>query len=176
MQTIEFKQLDETLYYEKLSNGLEVYILPKKGFSKTYVTFTTKYGSVDRTFKPLGEDEVITVPDGIAHFLEHKMFEKEEGDVFQKFSEFGASANAFTTFARTAYLFSSTDNVLKNTETLLNFVQEPYFTEQTVNKEKGIIGQEINMYDDQPDYRVYFGTIENMFHNHPVKIDIAGTD
>lgn len=176
MQTIEFKQLDETLYYEKLSNGLEVYILPKKGFSKTYVTFTTKYGSVDRTFKPLDEDEVITVPDGIAHFLEHKMFEKEHGDVFQEFSEYGASANAFTTFARTAYLFSSTENVLKNTETLLNFVQEPYFTEKTVNKEKGIIGQEINMYNDQPDYRVYFGTIENMFHNHPVKIDIAGTE
>ncbi|MFY3793333.1 EF-P 5-aminopentanol modification-associated protein YfmH [Ureibacillus sp. MALMAid1270] len=176
MQTIDFKQLDETLYYEKLSNGLEVYILPKKGFSKTYVTFTTKYGSVDRTFKPLGEDEMITVPDGIAHFLEHKMFEKEHGDVFQQFSEYGASANAFTTFARTAYLFSSTDNVLKNTETLLNFVQEPYFTEKTVNKEKGIIGQEIQMYNDQPDYRVYFGTIENMFHNHPVKIDIAGTE
>ncbi|CAM5185276.1 putative Zn-dependent peptidase OS=Ureibacillus acetophenoni OX=614649 GN=SAMN05877842_104200 PE=4 SV=1 [Ureibacillus acetophenoni] len=140
------------------------------------MTFTTKYGSVDRTFKPLGEDEMITVPDGIAHFLEHKMFEKEHGDVFQQFSEYGASANAFTTFARTAYLFSSTDNVLKNTETLLNFVQEPYFTEKTVNKEKGIIGQEIQMYNDQPDYRVYFGTIENMFHNHPVKIDIAGTE
>ena len=176
MQTIEFKQLDETLYYEKLSNGLSVYILPKKGFSKTYVTFTTKYGSVDRTFKPIDGNEMITVPDGIAHFLEHKMFEKEHGDVFQQFSEYGASANAFTTFARTAYLFSSTDNVLKNTETLLNFVQEPYFTEKTVNKEKGIIGQEIQMYNDQPDYRVYFGTIENMFHNHPVKIDIAGTE
>ncbi|KGR91188.1 zinc protease [Ureibacillus massiliensis 4400831 = CIP 108448 = CCUG 49529] len=175
MQTIEFKQLDETLYYEKLSNGLDVYILPKKGFSKTFVTFTTKYGSVDRSFKPLGEDEVFTVPDGIAHFLEHKMFEKEEGDVFQKFSEMGASANAFTSFTRTAYLFSATDNVLKNTETLLDFVQEPYFTEKTVEKEKGIIGQEITMYDDQPDWRLYFGVIENMFHKHPVKIDIAGT-
>jgi len=175
MKTIEFKQLDEILYYEKLDNGLDVYILPKKGFSKTFVTFTTKYGSVDRTFVPIGETESITVPDGIAHFLEHKMFEKEDGDVFQKFSEYGASANAFTSFTRTAYLFSSTDNIYKSTETLLNFVQEPYFTEATVNKEKGIIGQEITMYDDQPDWRLYFGTIENMYHHHPVKIDIAGT-
>ena len=127
MQTIEFKQLDETLYYKKLENGLDVYILPKKGFSKTFVTFTTKYGSIDRTFVPLGEKEAITVPDGIAHFLEHKMFEKEEGDVFQKFSELGAQANAFTSFTRTAYLFSATDHLYKNTETLLDFVQQPYF-------------------------------------------------
>lgn len=175
MQTIEFNQLDETLYYKKLSNGLDVYILPKKGFSKTFVTFTTKYGSIDRSFTPIGENERITVPDGIAHFLEHKMFEKEEGDVFQKFSEKGASANAFTSFTRTAYLFSATDHILENTETLLDFVQEPYFTEKTVEKEKGIIGQEITMYDDQPDWRLYFGAIENMYHNHPVKIDIAGT-
>ncbi|MBO2534637.1 EF-P 5-aminopentanol modification-associated protein YfmH [Rummeliibacillus suwonensis] len=175
METIRFDQLDETLYYEKLENGLEVYILPKKGFSKTFVTFTTKYGSVDRSFIPLGEQQAITVPDGIAHFLEHKMFEKEDGDVFQKFSEYGASANAFTSFARTAYLFSATNHVYESTETLLNFVQEPYFTEKTVNKEKGIIGQEITMYDDQPDWRLYFGTIENMFKEHPVKIDIAGT-
>ena len=108
-------------------------------------------------------------------FLEHKMFEKEDGDVFQKFSEKGASANAFTSFTRTAYLFSSTDHVLENTKTLLDFVQQPYFTEQTVEKEKGIIGQEITMYDDQPDWRLYFGTIENMYKEHPVKIDIAGT-
>ncbi len=175
MKTIEFKQLDETLYYKKLENGLDVYILPKKGFSKTYVTFTTKYGSIDRAFVPLGETEAITVPDGIAHFLEHKMFEKEDGDVFQQFSEVGAQANAFTSFTRTSYLFSATDHIYKSTETLLNFVQEPYFTEETVEKEKGIIGQEITMYDDQPDWRLYFGAIENMYKTHPVKIDIAGT-
>lgn len=175
MNETYFEQLEETLYHEELSNGLNVYILPKKGFSKTYVTFTTKYGSIDREFIPLGKKEPVTVPDGIAHFLEHKMFEKEEGDVFQKFSENGASANAFTSFTRTSYLFSSTDHVLENTNTLLNFVQEPYFTEQTVEKEKGIIGQEITMYDDQPDWRLYFGTIENMYKEHPVKIDIAGT-
>ncbi|MEC1179287.1 pitrilysin family protein [Metasolibacillus meyeri] len=175
MQAIDFKQLDETLYYQKLDNGLDVYILPKKGFSKAFVTFTTKYGSIDRSFVPIGETEPITVPDGIAHFLEHKMFEKEDGDVFQKFSEVGAQANAFTSFTRTSYLFSATDHIHKSTETLLDFVQEPYFTEETVNKEKGIIGQEITMYDDLPDWRLYFGTIENMYHQHPVKIDIAGT-
>ncbi len=175
MKTIEFKQLDETLYFKKLENGLDVYILPKKGFSKTYVTFTTKYGSIDRTFVPLGEEEMITVPDGIAHFLEHKMFEKEDGDVFQKFSEVGAQANAFTSFTRTSYLFSATDHLYKSTKTLLDFVQQPYFTEKTVEKEKGIIGQEITMYDDLPDWRLYFGAIENMYKTHPVKIDIAGT-
>jgi len=175
MEKLQFQQLDETLYHEQLDNGLSVYILPKKGFSKTYVTFTTKYGSIDRSFVPIGKTEPVTVPDGIAHFLEHKMFEKEEGDVFQKFSQFGASANAYTSFTRTAYLFSSTGQLYENTETLLNFVQEPYFTEKTVEKEKGIIGQEITMYDDNPDWRLYYGVIENMYKEHPVKIDIAGT-
>lgn len=175
MEELHFKQLDETLYHEKLKNGLSVYILPKKGFSKTYVTFTTKYGSIDRSFVPIGKTEPVTVPDGIAHFLEHKMFEKEEGDVFQQFSQYGASANAYTSFTRTAYLFSATKHLYENTETLLNFVQEPYFTEKTVEKEKGIIGQEITMYDDNPDWRLYYGVIENMFKEHPVKIDIAGT-
>ncbi len=175
LNKVEFKQLDETLYHEKLPNGLEVYILPKKGFSKTFATFTTKYGSIDNHFVPFGETEAIKVPDGIAHFLEHKMFEKEDGDVFQQFSQQGASANAFTSFTRTAYLFSATDKINENVKTLLDFVQNPYFTEETVNKEKGIIAQEITMYDDQPDWRLYFGAIENMYKNHPVKIDIAGT-
>jgi predicted Zn-dependent peptidase len=171
-----FEQLDETLHFEELENGLKVYVLEKKGFNKTYATFTTHYGSVDNHFKPLGKNEEVKVPDGIAHFLEHKLFEKEHGDVFQDFSKQGASANAFTTFNRTAYLFSTTSDVKKNLTTLIDFVQEPYFTEKTVEKEKGIIGQEIRMYDDNPDWRVYFGLIENMYHHHPVKIDIAGTE
>jgi predicted Zn-dependent peptidase len=175
MEKITFEQLQEEMYYEKLGNGLDVYILPKKGFNKTYATFTTKYGSIDNHFLPPGKDEYVKVPDGIAHFLEHKLFEKKDGDVFQQFSKQGASANAFTYFTRTAYLFSSTSNVEKNLETLMDFVQEPYFTEKTVEKEKGIIGQEITMYDDNPDWRLYFGLIENMYKNHPVKIDIAGT-
>ncbi|MEK4218841.1 pitrilysin family protein [Bacillus sp. FSL L8-0222] len=175
IKPIEFEQLQETLYHEKMSNGLDVYVLPKKGFNKTYAVFTTKYGSIDNQFVPLGKDEMVQVPDGIAHFLEHKLFEKADGDVFQDFSKQGASANAFTSFTRTAYLFSSTSNVERNLETLIDFVQDPYFTEKTVEKEKGIIGQEINMYDDNPDWRLYFGVIENMYKDHPVKIDIAGT-
>ncbi len=175
METIVFDQLKEKLYYEKMANGLDVYILPKQGFNKTYATFTTKYGSVDNHFVPLGQEEFVKVPDGIAHFLEHKLFEKEDGDVFQQFSKQGASANAFTSFTRTAYLFSSTSDVERNLETLIDFVQDPYFTEKTVEKEKGIIGQEITMYDDNPDWRLYFGLIQNMYQNHPVKIDIAGT-
>ncbi|MCU9612040.1 insulinase family protein [Caldibacillus lycopersici] len=175
MEKIQFNQLEEELYYEKLSNGLDVYILPKKGFNKTFATFTTKYGSIDNHFVPLGQSEYKKVPDGIAHFLEHKLFEKEDGDVFQQFGKQGASANAFTSFTRTAYLFSSTADVEKNLETLIDFVQDPYFSEKTVEKEKGIIGQEIQMYDDNPDWRLYFGAIENMYHEHPVKIDIAGT-
>lgn len=175
MEKIIFDQLQEELFYEKLNNGLDVYILPKQGFNKTYATFTTKYGSIDNHFLPPGKKDFVKVPDGIAHFLEHKLFEKEDGDVFQQFSKQGASANAFTSFTRTAYLFSSTSNVEKNLETLIDFVQAPYFTEKTVEKEKGIIGQEITMYDDNPDWRLYFGLIQNMYKNHPVKIDIAGT-
>ncbi|MBC2325323.1 EF-P 5-aminopentanol modification-associated protein YfmH [Listeria booriae] len=175
MQKQSFDQLKEAVYHETLDNGLQVYVLPKHGFSKTFAIFTTNYGSIDNEFVPLGQEAFTRVPDGIAHFLEHKLFEKEDGDVFFKFGEKGAFTNAFTSFTRTAFLFSSTSNVEENLETLVDFVQEPYFTEETVEKEKGIIGQEIQMYDDDADFRVYFGAIENMYHHHPVKIDIAGT-
>ncbi|MBN2909399.1 insulinase family protein [Polycladomyces sp. WAk] len=174
MQQIEHPQLKETLYHEQLPNGLEVYLLPKPGFFKTYATFTTRYGSIDNHFQPPGEEE-IRVPDGIAHFLEHKMFEEEDGDVFTRFSKQGASANAFTSFDRTAYLFSATDQIKENLMTLIDFVQRPYFTDQNVEKEKGIIAQEIRMYDDNPEWRSYFGLIEAMYQRHPVRIDIAGT-
>lgn len=175
MEKITFDNLQETLFHERLDNGLEVYILPKRGFSKTYVTFTTKYGSIDNTFIPRGKDEFVTVPDGIAHFLEHKMFDKEDGDVFQKFGVLGASANAFTSFTRTSYLFSTTQNLYESTKVLLDFVQEPYFTKEKTDKEKGIIAQEITMYDDNPDWRNYFGTIESLYEEFPINIDIAGT-
>lgn len=174
MEAIPYPQLNETLYHEQLPNGLSVFILPKEGFQKTYATFTTKYGSIDNHFQVEGKDEV-TVPDGIAHFLEHKMFEEPEGDVFASFATQGASANAFTSFDRTAYLFSSTDQIVKNLTTLINFVQNPYFTDENVEKEKGIIGQEINMYRDHPDWRSYYGLIEAMYAKHPIHIDIAGT-
>lgn len=174
MQSIAYDHLQETLYFEVMDNGLHVYVLPKPGFQKTFATFATKYGSIDNHFKVEGE-EAIKVPDGIAHFLEHKMFEKEDGDVFTKFSSNGASANAFTSFEQTVYLFSATEHIYDNLETLIDFVQSPYFTDQSVEKEKGIIGQEINMYQDNPDWRSYFGLIEALYSKHPVHIDIAGT-
>ncbi len=175
MEKQVFSHLDETLYYEQLANGLDVYLLPKPGFNKSFATFTTKYGSIDNEFVPLGQSEMTRVPDGIAHFLEHKLFEKEDYDVFEKFSMHSASSNAFTSFTRTCYLFSCTSDLTQNLTTLIDFVQSPYFTEATVEKEKGIIAQEIKMYDDNPDFKAYYGIINNLYHYHPVKIDIAGT-
>ncbi|MFC5472080.1 EF-P 5-aminopentanol modification-associated protein YfmH [Cohnella suwonensis] len=174
MASTPYPKLQETLWHEKLDNGLEVFVLPKPGFTKTYATFTTKYGSVDNHFVP-PDGEPIRVPDGIAHFLEHKMFEEPDGDIFSKFASLGASANAYTSFDRTVYLFSATGEVAQNLDTLLHFVQNPYFTDENVEKEKGIIVQEIDMYRDNPDWRVYFGLIEAMYSKHPVHIDIAGT-
>ncbi|WP_274651487.1 EF-P 5-aminopentanol modification-associated protein YfmH [Paenibacillus humicola] len=174
METVAYPGVQETLYREVLPNGLEVVLLPKPGFSKTYATFSTKYGSVDNRFA-VGDGSPISVPDGIAHFLEHKMFEEPTGDIFATFASQGASANAFTSFDRTVYLFSATGQINENLETLINFVQHPYFTDENVEKEKGIIEQEINMYRDNADWRVYFGLIDALYHVHPVHIDIAGT-
>jgi predicted Zn-dependent peptidase len=175
MNKTEYTQINETLYQEILPNGLRVYLLPKNEYHKTYGLFSTNYGSIDNEFIPLGETEKVKVPDGIAHFLEHKLFEKEDGDVFQLFGQQGASANAFTSFTKTSYLFSTTDQVEKNLETLLDFVQSPYFTKETVDKEKGIIGQEIQMYEDDPNWRLFFGILNNLYPEHPLHIDIAGT-
>lgn len=170
-----YETLNETTFTKELENGLTVILLPRKEMEKTYAVFATDYGSIDQTFIPLGGDKEIKVPEGIAHFLEHKLFEKEDGDVFQDFGKQGASANAFTSFTTTAYLFSATDNIIENTRTLIDFVQDPYFTEASVEKEKGIIEQEITMYDDEPDWRSFMGTIKAMFESHPVNVDIAGT-
>ena len=170
-----YESLQETIYTKKLDNGLTVFLLPKLEMSKTYGIFSTDYGSIDQTFIPLGNQEKTTVPEGVAHFLEHKLFEKEDRDVFADFSKQGASANAFTSFTQTAYLFASTEHVEKNISTLMDFVQDPYFSDESVEKEKGIISQEIKMYDDQPDWQSFMGNIRGLFQNHPVNIDIAGT-
>ncbi|WP_407271514.1 EF-P 5-aminopentanol modification-associated protein YfmH [Radiobacillus sp. PE A8.2] len=175
MNNTYYEQLKETIHSEKLANGLHVFLLPKPEMAKTFGIFSTNYGSIDQTFVPIGESEPVTVPDGIAHFLEHKLFEKEDRDVFQDFTKRGASANAFTSFTKTAYLFSATSNIDENVSTLIDFVQDPYFSDQSVEKEKGIIAQEIRMYDDQPDWRSFFGTIQSLYHHHPVQIDIAGS-
>lgn len=159
----------------KHSSGCTICLYPMKGYSSAYVLFGTKYGSVDTTFKTNEDKDFVTVPEGIAHYLEHKLFENDECDAFELYAKTGANANAFTSFDKTAYLFSCSQKFEENLEILLNFVQEPYFTDETVQKEQGIIGQEIRMYDDDPGWRVFFNGLQAMYHNNPVRIDIAGT-
>ncbi|MCD8914705.1 insulinase family protein [Staphylococcus simulans] len=170
-----YELIDETVYESQMDNGLKVFIIPKPGFQKTFVTYTTQFGSLDSKFKPLGSDEFVTVPDGVAHFLEHKLFEKEEGDLFTEFAEDNAQVNAFTSFDRTSYLFSATSNVERNILRLMKMVETPYFSEATVEKEKGIIAEEIKMYQEQPGYKLMFNTLRAMYSDHPVKVDIAGS-
>lgn len=157
------------------SSGLKIYICEKPNFSGSYAVFGTKYGSIDNCFRKKGEQEYLEVPEGIAHFLEHKLFESEDGDAFTKYAKTGASANAYTSFDKTCYLFSCSENFEESFSVLLDFVQHPYFTQETVEKEQGIIGQEISMYDDSPDWIVLFNALESLYHNNPVRINIAGT-
>ena len=156
-------------------SGLKVFVMEKPDYSSCYALFGTKYGSIDTSFSTDGGKTFLNVPEGIAHFLEHKLFESEDGDAFSRYAETGASANAYTSFDRTCYLFSCSDRFKDNFDILLDFVQHPYFTEKTVQKEQGIIGQEIRMYDDSPAWRVLFNMLEAMYFEHPVRIDIAGT-
>ncbi len=174
-KVIQNKLLREKLIYHKLRVGLDVYILPKPGYSQQFAIYATRYGSIDSQFVPLGQREAITVPDGIAHFLEHKLFEEEEGNVFEEYSRLGAQPNAFTNFTMTAYHFTSTGNFYECLDVLMGFVGRPYFTDENVDKEKGIIAQEIRMYEDNPYWRVYFNLLRGMYHAFPVRKDIAGT-
>ena len=171
---IKSERAGDSYYKIDHPSGLTVYVYPKEGYNSAYAIIGTKYGSVNTCFS-LDGGEKITVPDGIAHYLEHKLFESEDDDAFARYAKTGASANAYTSFEKTCYLFSCTDKFDESFEILLDFVQSPYFTAETVAKEQGIIGQEIKMYDDSPDWRVMFNMLENMYHHHPVKIDIAGT-
>ena len=169
----ENKAIGEKYYFAKHKSGLSVYVFPKD-MGTSYAAFATKFGSVD--FKFTSDGREITLPDGVAHFLEHKMFENSDGrDTFELYAKTGASANAYTSNNRTVYLFSAADNIYESLEILLSFVTDPYFTKETIAKEQGIIGQEIRMYDDNPDWQLYFGMLEGLFVNNPVKIDIAGT-
>lgn len=174
-ETIEYNKYDEKLYKYEHSSGLKCIVVPKKGYSKKYATFSTQYGSVDNEFIIPGEKTKTRVPDGIAHFLEHKLFEQKDGSVMDKFAELGSRPNAYTSFNQTVYLFSCTDLFKENFDLLLNFVQNPYITEESVEREKGIIGQEINMYSDNPGWRVSFNLLEALYEKHPVKLDIAGS-
>jgi len=163
--------------YTKIEHpsGLTMLLCPMEGFSSAYALFATKYGSVDTCFKTGADGDFVTVPEGIAHFLEHKLFESEEGDAFSLYAKTGANANAYTSFDRTAYLFSCSDNFKESLDILLEFVTHPYFTQQTVEKEQGIIGQEIGMYDDSAEWRVFFNLLGALYHENPVRVDIAGT-
>lgn len=166
----------EGIYFKEHESGLKIYIMPRKDYKSSYAIFGTKYGSVDSEFIVPGEDKVTKVPDGIAHYLEHKMFDQPDGkNVFDSFSKFGGNANAFTSFNMTAYLFSATENFEENLKVLMDYVQKPYFTKESVQKEQGIIGQEIRMYDDNAPWRVFFNLLGCLYQNNPVKIDIAGT-
>ena len=176
MQIIENSRVKEKLYIEKLENGLTIMIIPKKGIQKKYVIWGTNYGSNDSKFIVPGEKEPTEVPKGVAHFLEHKMFEQESGiNSLDTLTALGVEANAYTTNDHTAYLFECTENFYPALDELMNYVQHPYFTNENVEKEKGIIGQEIMMYDDYPEWKVYLNALEAMYHEHPVKLDITGT-
>lgn len=174
--TLKRNELLNEQYYEiDHDSGLKIFVMEKPEYSGAFAMFGTKYGSVDTCFKLKGDKDYISVPEGIAHFLEHKLFESEELDAFERFSKTGANANAFTSFDRTCYIFQCTGCFKENLEILLDFVKSPYFTEETVQKEQGIIGQEIRMYQDNPDWQVLFNLLRGIYHNNPVRIDIAGT-
>jgi len=173
---IKSELLKEEILYGVHDSGLRIYIVPKKGFCKYYAIYGTEYGSIDTVLKKPQTGEEIKLPDGIAHFLEHKLFEEEDGgNAFDRFALTGANSNAYTSFDMTAYLFSCTDSFYENLDILVDFVNHPYFTAENVSKEQGIIGQEIKMYDDDPGWRLFFNMLQGMFKNNPVKTDIAGT-
>ena len=176
MQVINNLKVNEKLYIEKLENGLTIMIIPKKDVQKKYIIVGVNYGSNDNTFVAQGETEITETPKGVAHFLEHKMFEQENGkNSLDALTELGVNANAYTTNDHTAYLFECTDNFYPALDELMDYIQHPYFTDENVEKEKGIIGQEIGMYNDYPEWKVYLNALSAMYHNNPVKLDITGT-
>lgn len=175
MQKIENTKIKECVYKEILENGLTVMIIPKKTIKK-YVIWGTKYGSNDNKFIPYKGKKPIEVPNGIAHFLEHKLFEQENGtNSLDVLTSLGVSANAYTTNDHTAYLFEATENFYEALDELMDYVQHPYFTKENVEKEQGIIEQEISMYDDYPEWVVYLNAMKAMYQENPVRIDITGT-
>ena len=160
MKEIQSKNIKETAYIEKLENGLEVIIIPKKNATKKYVIWTTKFGSIDNKFVVPQTKQTIEIPDGVAHFLEHKMFEQKDGtNSLDTLMALGIDANAYTTNDHTSYLFECTDHFYEGLDELMDYVQNPYFTDENVEKEKNIIAQEIRMYDDDPSWQLYMGAM-----------------
>ena len=176
MKIVESSKIKEKEYIEKLDNGMTVIIIPKKNLNKKYIIWGTHFGSIDNRFIMPGTGEEVFIPDGVAHFLEHKMFEQPNGtNSLDTLMALGLEANAYTTNDHTAYLFECTDNFYEGLDELMDYVQHPYFTDENVEKEKGIISQEIKMYDDEPNWRLYMNAMDCMYKNNPIKIDIAGS-
>ncbi len=176
MKLIESTRIKEKAYIEKLENGLTVIIIPKENTKKKYVIWGTHFGSIDNRFIMPKTNEEVFVPDGVAHFLEHKMFEQENGkNSLDVLMSLGVDANAYTTNNHTAYLFETTNNFYEALDELMDYVQHPYFTDENVEKEKGIIAQEIGMYDDDPGWQLYMNALDCMYKENAIKIDIAGT-
>ena len=176
MESITNKKIDETVYTENLENGMKIIVIPKQNTKKKYIIWATKFGSIDNHFIEPKTNNEIQVPDGVAHYLEHKMFENENGiDSLYTMMALGLDANAYTTNDHTAYLFGCTENFYEGLDELMNYVQKPYFTDQNVEKERGIIGQEIGRYDDEPNWKLYVNAMDCLYKNNPIKLDIAGT-
>ena len=173
MEKLEFTRVGEQMYHEKLENGLNVFVFPKPEHQKGYAFFATNYGGMDMRFCLDGEWH--DTPAGVAHYLEHKMFDTQDGNALQELAANGASPNAFTSNAITGYYFESTEKFEENLKILLSFVSVPYFTQESVDKEQGIIGQEIRMYEDDPDWEVYLNLMNAMYRSHPVKENVAGS-
>lgn len=176
MEIIENKRIKEKVYIETLDNGMKVIIIPKENTEKKYIIWGTKFGSIDNHFIEPKTRKEIKVPDGVAHYLEHKMFEQEDGeDSLYKLMSLGLQANAYTTNDHTAYLFGGTSNFYEGLDELMDYVQHPYFTDENVEKERGIIGQEISRYDDEPGWQLYVNILDCLYKENPVKKDIAGS-
>ena len=175
MQIIENNKIKEKLYIEKINNGLTIMVLPKKT-RKKYIVWSTNFGSIDNKFYAPGEQVLTVVPDGIAHYLEHKLFEQENGEnSLDVLTSIGVEANAYTTNDHTAYLYECTDNFDEALDEFMNYVQNPYFTDENVEKERGIIEQEIMMYDDYPEWSIYMNAMKCMYKDNEINIDVAGT-
>lgn len=168
-----YERIGESVYQETLPNGLQIFVVPKPGYTKKYAFFATRYGGMDTRFQLDGQ--WLDTPAGIAHYLEHKMFDTEEGNALQELAKNGAEPNAFTANAMTGYYFDSTDHFEENLEILLSFVSVPYFTEESVAKEQGIIGQEIRMIEDNPDWQIYTRMLQALYSKSPARTSIAGT-
>jgi len=173
MKLSEYKHIGEQMYTGKLPNGLSVFVVPKRGFHKSYAFFATDYGGADRRFKLAGK--WTDTPAGVAHFLEHKMFDTENGNALETLSANGASPNAYTSTETTAYYFECIDKFPENLGTLLSFVSVPYFTDESVEKEQGIIAQEIRMTEDDPDFCLYYGFLKSLYKHNPIRDSVAGT-